>query len=545
MSQFYRTSRFGRWQKQRGSAVTQERFQPGANGWNENEDVTVPADSIVSGANVWVDDSCLQPRWRLEHVGGGATDVIGDVVNGAVVYYDLDGTEYNVAMSQDTIAFLQADGSWTTLQYASGTSDLQPTGDEMDLYFGATVYLPRTDENLLAFCNGVDPVYCWQGPSGNTAFSVLTQAPIARDMCVFDNRPVCWNIRELFSASRYVTRVQWPPAGAPENWSTASIGAGFEDLLDARGEGTRIFAQEDQMVLATTRELWRGRKVGLPYVFSFTPIERSRELSVGIPYRKAAIQTPLGIFWLGADFMIYHMQDERITPIGAAIWDTLRTTLKAPERAFFGYSSEQGFLSFYYSVTDGAYPTRSFVYNVERQHWTPQTFPHNLTYATPIKVTSSSDTWGDVSGTVAAQTKTWNEFLGLTLTQRDGVFTSGGTQAYFSPSAGSDLGDTVESVIATGAIFAGDMDRMKLMDEARVDMRATSASSLSIAVSGNLGSSYADTEEFSLSVQSQTTQVKINPMVSGAYHAMRFRSEDTGWRLTRCQVHGRDIGKVT
>jgi hypothetical protein len=113
-----------------------------------------------------------------------------------------------------------------------------------------------------------------------------------------------------------------------------------------------------------------------------------------------------------------------------------------------------------------------------------------------------------------------------------------------SASAGSDLGATVEAYLQTGGIFTGDMTRQKYADEVRFDVHATSASSLSVAVSANLGLAYGDTFEFPVSVQSQSTQLRHNFGVCGAYHALRFRSEDTGWRLARVALRARDVGEV-
>jgi len=530
-----RRSRFGFGQKPQPSGISMEGFAP-TKGYTEDEPTTAQPGSITSGANVWVDDNALQPRWRLAQLADNAHS---DVINGAEVYNDLDGAQYVVATSQDTIAYLPTDmGSWTTLRYVSGTSNIPPTGGEGDLFFGDEVYIPRADLNWFVFTNGVDPLYVWGGPSDGTGYSTLTQAPIAKDVVVHDNRIVAWNIRELSSATRYTTRVQWPVSGDPEDWNVASIGAGYEDLLNARGEGTRIFADEDELILATTKEIWRGRRVGLPFVFSYSQIKRGDDFSVGMPYPKAALQTPHGIFWLGADYLVYRMEGEQVTPVGVPIWDTLRRTLQSPDKAFFSYLPEQGLLTLHYSTTVGAYPANAFTLHVEGGQWTPQTFSHNLTQSAPIGVATSATTWGGLTGTLGAQTKSWAEMLGAVgARQQSGVFTSAGTTAYFTESAGSDLGSTVEAYARFAPMFTGDMSRVKWLDEVRFDGRADQASTLSIGMGSTNSTSFA------ISAQSDTTQYRYTLGLSATYHTPFVSSNDTGWKLTRIAARARSVGE--
>jgi hypothetical protein len=538
-----RRSRFG-WPTPRGrpSDITAIGFVP-VGGYTEIEDTHVPPGSWVSAANMRVKDGAMRPRSRLTNAGTNRPT--NDVINGIWVYNGIAGVRSTMAASQGTVGYFSQNDSWVTLNYASGTSNYPPAGVESDTWFGTSVYEPTADLNIAVFTNSADPMYVWEGPSVTTAFSTMTQGPIAGDVCLFDNRPVAWNIQELSAPNRYVQRVQWPVAGDPYDWNAASIGAGFEDLVDMRGEGTRIFAEEDQMILASTEEIWRGRRVGLPYVFQFSPISRD----VGMPYKRAAVQCPFGIAFLSREPQVYLMQGEQLAPIGTPIRDTLFRDLDDPWRAFMSYDPEHLTISLFYKVRDGAtdYPTQEMRYHIDEKVWTRHIYQTQLTVATVGTVaTSGSTTWQQLSGTISAQTGSYLDYLGSG-TGHDDTFlgTSGGTVVTYSQLRAKDYGgasdDTVTAYIQTGALFS-DPWRTKYVDEVRIDNAGDSASSLSIAVSGSAGAGYGNEQEVSLSLTSNSTQHRINMGVPGDYFALRFTSDDTGFAVSRVFVRARDVG---
>ena len=252
------------------SQFTTGRFTPTV-GYTNLPDIQAPLGSLVSAQNVWVRDGRLEPRTRLARLG--TNNAWNDVPNGAFPYDDIGGTKYPVVTSQDTVAYLNGD-TWSALSYVqlSAVTNQPPSGGENDLFFGTSVYLERRDLNEGIFVNGVDPAFAWAGPTEAT-YSTLTGAPIAHDVTLFDNRPVFWNIYDAASAARFVTRVQWTVRGDPEDFT--GIGSGTDDLVDMRGQGTRIFATEDELVLFSTEEIWRGRKIGLPFIFEFQPLRKN------------------------------------------------------------------------------------------------------------------------------------------------------------------------------------------------------------------------------------------------------------------------------
>lgn len=516
------------------SVQTTLRFTPTL-GYTELPDVQAPPTSLTSAANMWVRQGRLAPRWRWS--SGVTNNVLNDVPVGAFLYHDVAGNEYPVVASEATVAYCDQQTMIGLTYVPSGVTNEPPSGGENDLIFGTSVYLERRDVNIAVFVNGVDYAFA-AVPSVDTQFSTLTGAPIAKDVALLDNRVVFWNVRDDSALSRFVTRAQWSVRGDPEDYS--STGAGFEDLVDMHGQGTRIFAEGDQLILATEEEIWRGRKTGLDVVvLNFTPLERN----LGIPYPRAATQTPLGIVWLGSDRMIYRLSGERIEPIGANVQRTLRDTLTQPQRAFFGYNPETQQLTLYYQ-TDESRVGHALTLHPASGVWTPHTTPLDLRAGLVTAISSSATTWGALVGAFTDQTLSYEELLGVGSFDREIAVSSVGSVLYASASGTSDHGQSVEGSAVLGGLMTADSQNLKYVHMVRADVRATSASSLSLAVSGNLGGAYAAAQEFAVSVQSASTQI-IQPCgVSGAYFALQLRSEEIGWEVNGLTVHARYLGPV-
>ncbi len=515
------------------STNTSVRFAPTA-GFTEQPDIAAPLGSIVSGQNVWVQPGTLEPRWRLSIA---ADNLLNDTPTGAFLYDDVDGSVFPIVASQGTVAFLDND-SYTSLRYVSGTSNLPPTGGEDDTFFGISVYLPRRDLNIAVFTNGQEPLFAWGGPSDSTGFSTLTQGPIARDVALFNNRPIAWNIRELSSVSRIVNRVQWPVGGDPEDW--LGIGSGFEDLVDMGGEGTRVIATEQEIILFSTREVWRGRRIGGEFIFQYSPLTRV----LGAPFARAVLNTTQGIFWLGSDFNIWRYIGGQISPIGNDIQRTLRDTAQNLDTAFFSYNEELQHLTLYYATTATARPDRAFTRHIKDNAWTPQQMPFTVSQALAFNVPSSATTWGGLIGNLSVQSQSYNDMLGLSGTPDEALLTSDGTTAFFTPSADSDLGATVHSQAVFGGLFGADADNIKYSHRLRMDFRGDSASSLSVAVSGNLGGTYQAEQEFAVSVQSATTQETFRFGIPGLYHAVRVEGDEGRWRIVSVKLDAKLLGEA-
>src|SRR5512135_1560330 len=390
------------------SAYTQVRFAPTL-GFTDSPDLVNPPGSITSGRNVWIWANRLIPRPRLEMLG--TNNILADQPTGAFAYDGVDGAFYPMLASKSTVVYLNGT-AWAALTYVSGTSNNPPSGGQNDLWREASVYLPRADANLAIMTNGVDPMFAWAGPSNGTGFSTLTQAPIAKDVALLQDHVVAWNVRYLSSTSQLVNRVQWSVRGDPEGWTTITSFAGFEDLLDMRGAGTRIFAQNDQLLLASDHEIWRGQFVGAPFVFQFTPFSRS----LGIPFPNAAIQTQDGLYFLGSDLMVYRIDpywSAQPVAVGKAIQRSLHNMDADPGTSFFGYHADARQLTLYFTTAAGSEPMNGFTLEVDTGTWTPQLFQHALVASFLAPTTSSAGTqWNQLVGSFAGQTLTYNQLLG-------------------------------------------------------------------------------------------------------------------------------------
>ena len=518
-------------------------FVPGSKGWTELPEVLAPASSIVSGANIWYRRGRIEPRLRLAQLGTNRPVSNSSTPISALLYDGLSGERFPIVTAAQEISYLDTD-SWVSLEYVSGTSNLPPTGGEGDLWFGDVTYLQRRDLNTEVMTNGVDPIFVWGGSSDGTGFSTQTEAPICKDLVLFDDRVVSWNIRELSSSSRFITRVQWTIAGNPED--STGIGSGFVDLLHMRGTGTRILSQADQMILASTQEIWRGRRIGGEFIFDFSVIRTN----LGMPFPRPVFQTPFGIVWLNSDYMVYLLDGERITPLGEAIQRTLRDTAVSLDKAFFSYNDELQQLTLFYTKTVGSYPQDAFTIHLDEGVWTPHTYAHQLSAAFEANTPTSATTWDGLVGTLAAQNQTYNETLAsgtpdealLSLQQPDAA-TAGPTAYFYSNTTARDGSQVVNGQLYTGVLFPTDPQRMNFVDELRLDARTDSASSLSVSISGSGSEAFQDQQEFALSVRSTTTQQLLHLGVPGTDHTMRLQSEDTGWSVGRIFAKAQALGE--
>jgi hypothetical protein len=516
------------------SNYTQDRWLP-TEGFDDRPDIQLPPGSISSGANIWIWGNRLMPRPRLQQLG--TTNPLGDSPVGAFLYVDVSGVEYPVVASKGTYASLVG-STWNKLTYVSGTSNLPPSGGINDLVFGASVYLPRIDQNVCFMTNGDDPVFAAL-PSTSTAFSTATQGLVAKDIALFDTRLMYWNVRYLSSASQLVTRVAWTVKGNPEDQT--SIGAGFQDLFDMKGYGTRMFTRVDELMVATDQEIWRGRAIGPPFDFQFDPFSRV----LGIPYPRAAINTPDGLFWVGSDFMVYRMQPyfwSQIEPVGAKIQRTLHNTVGDPTTFNFGYHADAKQLTLYYQATNETQPHRGFTLNTITGTWTPEVYQHGMAIGFTSPINSTSTQWNQLVGGFPANTLSYNQLLGASSDFVEATASSGGTvYVHQHPSVQStDDGLVVPHEAAFGALFGTLPERRQFADTVRLDLRANSTSSLSVALSGDLGHTFPSESLVTISANSNTSFFAIRlPGIQGIYHTVRVRSQGGDWELNQGSVLAR------
>lgn len=533
-------------------------------GFTSKRALLAPPSSIVTGQNVWIINSELRPRYRAINIGSRVTNTFGVTTNpaasagtvclGAFPYYFLPFADpIPISATSNSFHWLEAVGgspAWSQLSYTSSTgSSIPPSIGTSNDWFAATVYSASRDSNILVISgmtNGAPGLYAAGGryASGGAVtkyLSHLTGSPAAVDVAVFSNRVVAWHCAYL-DGTVVPQRVQWSVAGDPEDWT--GVGSGFEDLVDITGVGTRVFVNNDQIILASDREIWRGRAVGLPYVFQFTPIDRT----LGIPYRRAAIQTTDGIFWLGTDYSIFRMVGEQIAPIGnQEIIDYLRAFLVNPEVAFFTYNQKLRHLRLWYAAAGSTYPNESITLNLTNNTWTREKYG---THSFQRGLSHRFERIWKTSAAVAPTAFPYDELI---------VSSAGSVAAFLQQatnSNASDMGDAVEERATFGQLLQTDPRNRKIIDEIRLDVGgyttapgapangASSAFSFGI----NVGESTSYETQLTLGSAalnlSNTSQIIDYPRFQTNYAQMTIRSTGGRWTLSHFYARIRDIGDV-
>jgi len=520
------------------SAISQVRVAP--QGYTDTSPIQAEPGSIISGQNVWLWQGRLQCRHRLQQLGN--VNPLSDLPAGGQLYNDVSGVFLPVVESKRTISALNGN-TWQTLTYVSGVSNLPPSGGQNDFFFGAVTYLPRLDQNILVLTNGVDPAFA-ATPSQSTAFSTLTQGLIAKDVAAFDNRIFYWNIRYLSGGSQLVQRLAWTTRGNPEQSDTSNIGPGYVDVLDMAGAGTRVIPRLDGLLIATDQQVWTAQPLGDAFG-SYNPQPFLR--TVGMPYPRAAINTPDGLFWLGQDLMIYQLPPTgyNLQSVGGKIHRTLHKEMGDPTTAFFGYHADAHQLTLYFKETGDSLTRRGWTINTLTGQWTPQRYSQGLSVGFTSPINSTATQWNQLVGDFPSQTFTYNQLLGSSSNFFEACAASAGTVYIYQHPETQATDDGVatyhEAVLATP--MSTIPERNKFVDRARLDIRADSASSLSLAISGDLGATYPQELALAVSATSNTSQLQTVWSVGGPNPMMRLRSTGGSWELAALAVQARMMGE--
>lgn len=383
-----------------------------------------------------------------------------------------------IAISQATVAYFNGSG-WSTIQ--SGL-----TNGAGARYWGASIYDPKIDSNLFIYGARTLGASIWSGliANDNTIRSGLNVMPFgAQDAVAHDHRLIMWNVRIGGSSStRAPTRLQWSAFDAPMDWT--SPGAGYYDITDMRGYGTRCFAWGNEIVLATTHELWRATPSGRG-AYEFSPIDHTR----GIPLEESAICTPDGIFWLGTDAVVYRYAGQNVEPIGQAIMQTLRQQINFATSAYTGSSAigtqphfgwdaiSRQLLLFYVDTASlkafaAGSRTLAFAYSLDDKVWMPQRYPipDGVTPLTfPV---SSNQTSSDFRATLGM-------FLS-TGTVVSTLYQTASQDAYNATAM--DFGSAVTIASADFPVFQGEPRINKFANEVRLFYEEPSAASLTVSL---------------------------------------------------------------
>lgn len=505
--------------------------------------VDAPLGSTPSSDNYIMREGALEPRPMLTLRNTNPQPLSVPVLGGWEIA-DVHNNRFPLISGTTTIAWY-SNGSWSQLSYVSaGGIASPPAGSDTSFWDATQVYFDIRDQNIAVLANGsYQTLYCWQ--SNTTVFSTLTGAPMAKYVAAFDNYIVAFNIRDPGSGvSEYVQRVQWSDRGSASSW-TGGL-SGFEDLLDMRGQGTRIMTQENRVILFSDAEIWQGITSDFPFVFRFAPLDRS----VGCPYPFTATRTPQGIIFLARNLQTYLLPKTGGTavPIGQPMYRTLRETIDAPERAWSVYDQNTDQYQLYHAIQGGSgRPQRAMYLNLADGSWAPQSFDRaggalSLTRGftvTGVATSSSATSWGGLQAAGvrwADLNMSWAALGGLTSSMDARsvyIGSSGGTMYELSSTATSDNGVAVESRWRSTGLKPLGPNQQATATELRIDYQCNSASSLTVRFSQNAGASFEAGRRINLPATSGISQAVDYPYLPARYPMFELTSEAQRYRLFR------------
>lgn len=511
--------------------------------------VDAPLGSTPASINFIFRDGSLEPRPCLSARGSTPQPFGASPMLGGMELVGVSNTRYPLASGTTRWAMYgqaSTPNGWSVLSYVSafGTSD-PPALGATDYWDHAQIYYPIRDETIAIGAPGsYQSLYCAQ--SDTTVFSTLTSAPQARFITAFDNYLVAFNIRQ--NTVDLVQRVQWSDRGNPSNW-TGGL-SGFEDLLAMAGQGTRIVAQENRLLLFSDSEIWQGVSRDYPFVFTFGALDSS----VGCPYSWTVADTPLGTIFLAKDYQVYLLPKGGGTarPIGQRLHQSIRNAIDHPERAWAVYDHTYSQYQLYYPTKGGSgYPQKAVFLDINTGSWAPQAFDEqggalSLTRGFEARQSSSATTWGGLqaAGVTWAQLgSTWADLAGTSEARSVLAGSSTGTMYNYSSTATSDNGAAVESRWRSTGLTGGDPSHQKTLTELRVDYQADSASSMTVRFSQNLGASFGNSTALDLPASSGLSQTIAYPYIASRYPLFEVSSQGFRFKIYRFFAKYRSGGR--
>lgn len=505
----------------------------------------LPPGYTPTAQNYIVRDSSLEPRGFLTPRSTQSVLPTSPILGGLEVV-DVQGTTYPFASNATRPQWYSA-GSWSLLSYVSafGTND-PPVNSGNTLWDQTQMYSVVNDENLVIFASpSYQSLYCWQ--SNTTVFSTLTGAPRGKSVAVFNNYLLAYNIRQ--GSNDFVQRVQWSDRGSLSSWTGANSLSGFLDILDSKGQGTKLLAQEDRVIAFTDREVWQLFDAGLPAIFDYRAIDRS----VGCPFPGTAVDTPRGAIFLGSDYNVYALPKGGgpAEPIGESIYKELRDNIDQPKRSWALYNREKDQYELYYPVKGGSgYPEKALYLDLGTGAWMPQTFAQSLTYGWQgsLGTSSKATTWADLATAGlrwADLSLTWGQLAGGGGIGPLAVYvgSSAGTLYYLSSGASQDDGQAVTLQWRSHGMGGGDPRKQKTLREVRIDYQADSASSMTVRCSADGGKTFDSGIRVNLPSSSAESNARFDVFCPGRYPIFEVLQDSGRVKISRFHATFRQQGR--
>lgn len=455
--------------------------------------------------NIVINGGHIRPRSGLSTFAGHPLD---DPVVGGDEFFDVRGNPFDLSLSSSSVAAYDASSDdWSELSYAPVDANLTPSGTSRDYWATAAVYDGQQDRELAVFTNNQNFPKFWEVDSSQDFYSDFSFArsflSAARDVTEADQRLVWFNVEE--NGTRRPVRVVWSSRGNPADYQLPPNGtAGFEDIPDMRGRGHTAVANDDDLVLFTDQEIWRGRATRDLYAFEFAPITRK----VATPYENTITKTPLGIVFVGEDFEIYALRGNSSLDIlsapGREQKSRLRQHLKdvvADEERMFGvYNIRERRFELYFpdtNSTDG-YPNRALYFHLENAAWSEQRFGAEITWGhgfTDPDERADDATWDEISTQWDNKNELWDESTKVKGTLRPLLYSSDATAYRTRSSETLDDGATMDVRWRSHGLQLGKDGRINTMrrtevDEVWMEYRSDQTSEVSMYMTSDGGDNF-------------------------------------------------------
>lgn len=467
-----------------------------------------------------------------------------DIITGGATIISSVDSHYPLTSGTTQFAYYSA-GSWSRLSYVSSAGrSTPPSGRTTDYYDIIQTYEPGNDDMVAMLgCESQQTLFTWK--SGATIFSSVTGAPRAKYVADFNNYVVAFNILDAGSAqSKYHQRVQWSDRGAPYTWSFGGNSlAGFEDLLDAKGDGTRVIALDDRIILFFEDEIWQGLPATGNSSFAFSPYDRT----VGCPYSWTIAQTPLGLMFLGRDLMVYLLPKSGgpATPIGNAVRRQLANRINNPAKSWAVYDPITRQYRLYYPIAGGTgLPQEALFLNLGENSFAPQSYIHaagnySLTRGfVSFNDTASSDiTWGALTQPWSSILSTWGDFAAVLGQANVAVAMGTSSGSMFYESNGTMDGTLPITATWRSQALGGESPRnMKVLQEVRVDYQGAAPSSITVQPSRDVGVTFDPPFAISLPVAASEQNVVGYCYAVGQYPLFQVQYSSNVGRLFRFEA---------
>jgi len=453
---------------------------------------SLPPGFTPNSRNFVLKEGFIWPRSGLSSTG---TFTFSSPVLGAAEVFDSLGNLAGLAQSAVSFAFSHPDSpSWSELSYSASTlnaaalSDV-PSGLSTDYWTNTAIYDKNTDKVIAVSSNDTNWMKWFAVEGSSTTFSDFTwvnsldSMKAAKGLASINDRFVGFNWLSSVG-TRFPNRVLWSARGGATDFTLAN-GAGFEDLVSMRGQGTAAVRFRDFLILFTELEVWRAQPTLDDYAFRFQRISDR----LGCPYPRTIVATPLGLIFMSRDFEVYATDGVSFTPLGpvggsgpSRIQKYLSERMSAPIRSWAMFNQVERRYELYFPDGDSVegYPNAALFYNLDDQTWWPQKFGIELSIGEELEDPGAVVTWNDITDAWDVTTKGWNYFGALYGVRWPTAFAEDGTIQSFNSNKTNDSGTAIDVRWQSHALRGRDRMRQMNVSEVWIDYENDSNSSASV-----------------------------------------------------------------